>query len=99
MSNRIDKIKLNHWLNIRKTSLDVLNNLLSKHLNHKINFENLENLDEHAIEKISEVLSIPKNKLLINDDVPSFIYNSKKQIESTKRPIRRGGIHYYNYYT
>ena len=60
MSNRIDKIKLNHWLNIRKTSLDVLNDLLSKHLNYTINFENLQNLDEHAIDKISEVLSVPK---------------------------------------
>ena len=28
-----------------------------------------------------------------------FIFNSKKQIEETKRPIKRGGIHYYNYYT
>ena len=32
-------------------------------------------------------------------EAPSFIYNSKETIEKTKRPIKRGGIHYYNYYT
>ena len=99
MSNRIDKLKLNHWLNIRKMTVDVLNELLSKHLNFSVSFDNLDKLDEHAIEKIAEVLSIPKNNIIKNDEVPSFIFNSKKQIEKTKRPIMRGGIHYYNYYT
>ena len=99
MSNRIDKIKLNHWLNIRKTTVDVLNEMLSKHLNFSLSFDNLDKLDEHAIEKIAEVLSIPKNNIIKNEEVPDFVFNSKKQIEKTKRPIRRGGIHYYNYYT
>ena len=99
MNNRIDKIKLNHWLNIRKMTIDVLNDHLSKHINLSVSFENLDSLDDHAIDKISEVLSIPKNNLIKNEEVPSFIFNSKKQIEKTKRPIRRGGIHYYNYYT
>ena len=58
------KIKLNHWLNIRKTTVDVLNEMLSKHLNFSLSFDNLDKLDEHAIEKIAEVLSIPKNKRL-----------------------------------
>ena len=98
MSNRIDKIKLNHWLNIRKTTVDVLNDMLSKHLNFSLSFDNLDKLDEHAIEKIAEVLSIPKNNIIKNEEVPAFVFNSKKQIEKTKRPIRRGGIHYYNYY-
>ena len=99
MNNRIDKLKLNHWLNIRKMTIDVLNDLLSNHINLSISFDNLDNLDDHAIDKISEILSIPKNNLIKNEEVPSFIFNSKKQIEETKRPIRRGGIHYYNYYT
>ena len=99
MNNRIDKIKLNHWLNIRKMTIDVLNDLLSNHINLSVSFDNLDNLDDHAIEKISEILSIPKNNLIKNEEVPSFIFNSKKQIEKTRRPIRRGGIHYYNYYT
>tara|TARA_B100000795_G_C22806907_1_gene445650 strand:+ start:3615 stop:4949 length:1335 start_codon:yes stop_codon:yes gene_type:complete len=99
MSNRIDQIKLNHWLNIRKTTIKVLNELLSKDLNYEVNFENLNEIDERVIKKIGSVLSIPVENILIEDDVPSFIYNSKEQIEKTKRPIKRGGIHYYNYYT
>ena len=41
MSNRVDGIKLNHWLNVRKTSLDVLNKHLSSYINYQITFENL----------------------------------------------------------
>ena len=73
--------------------------MLSSHLNYKISLDNLEKLDKHSVEKIAEVLSVPKENILLNDDVPSFIFNSKKQIEKTRRPIKRGGIHYYNYYT
>ena len=85
MNNRIDKIKLNHWLNIRKMTIDVLNDHLSKHINLSVSFENLDSLDDHAIEKISEILSIPKNNLIKNEEVPSFIFNSKKQIEKNKK--------------
>ncbi len=99
MNNRIDKLKLNHWLNIRKTTIQVLNELLKKDLNYEINFENLDETDERAISKIASVLSIPVENILSEDDVPSFIFNSKEQIEQTRRPIKRGGIHYYNYYT
>ena len=49
MSNRVDKIKLNHWLNIRKTSLDVLNKRLEKHVNYEITFDNLDQLDRASV--------------------------------------------------
>ena len=52
MSNRVDGIKLNHWLNVRKTSLDVLNKHLSSYINYQITFENLDQLDDHAINQI-----------------------------------------------
>ncbi len=91
MSNRIDKIKLNHWLNIRKTTIEVLNELLSKDLNYEINFENLDEVDERVIKKIGSTLSIPVENILIEDEVPSFIYNSKEQIEKTKRTHKKRG--------
>ena len=96
---KIDSIKLNHWLNIRKTSLDVLNKMLKDFINFEIDFENLDELNDFAIEKVAEVLQIPKTKLLKTENVPSYIYNSKEQIEKTRRPITRDGIHFYNYYT
>jgi len=99
MDNRIDKIKLNHWLNIRKTTIHVLNELLRDHLNYELTFDNLNKAGQHSIDKIAEILSVPKSYILKNEEVPSFIYNSKEQIKKTKRPIKRGGIHYYNYYT
>lgn len=99
MINRIDKIKLNHWLNIRKTTIFVLNELLKRDLNYELKFENLNDVDENIIEKIANILSIPKSNILENEETPSFIFNTKNQIEKTKRPIKRGGIHYYNYYT
>ena len=99
MDSRIDKVKLNHWLNIRKTTLDVLNGLLKKHINFELTFENLDQLDSNSVEKLAEILAIPKNNILEQKETPSFIYNSKETIEKSKRPIQRGGIHYYNYYT
>jgi len=80
-------------------SLGVFNKLLNKYTNHQINLESLENLDEHTINHIEKVLDIPKNYLLKPEEVPPFIFNTKEQIEKTKRPIKRGGIHFYNYYT
>jgi len=99
MSNRLNSVKLNHWLNVRKMSLDVFNKLLRKHTNHEIQFDNLENIDEHTINEIIKILDIPKDYITSNDEVPPFIYNSKDQMEKTKRPIIRDGIHFYNYYT
>ena len=99
MSNRLDTVKLNHWLNVRKMSLDIFNKLLAKNTNHQVTLDNLENLDSHTINHIEKILDVPKEYLLIHEDVPPYIYNSKQQIEKTKRPIVRGGIHFYNYYT
>lgn len=99
MGNRIDKLKLNHWLNVRKTTLEVLNKLLSKHINQKIDINDLNKVDDYSIDKIADVLSIPKSHILKTEEIPSYVFNTKDQIEKSKRPINRGGIHYYNYYT
>ena len=95
----IDKIKLNHWLNIRKTTLSVLNDKLRRHSNFKIDLENLESVSENSAKIISQILDIDLNEILKTDEVPNYIIKTKSQINQTKRPIQRGGIHYYNYYT
>ena len=96
---KLDKIKFNHWLNVRKMSIDYLNSLMGKNVNYEISLDNLDTVDVNVIIKIAEILSVPEDYLLENSDVPSFVYKSKEQIERSKRPINRGGIHYYNYYT
>lgn len=95
----IDKIKLNHWLNIRKTTLFVLNEKLRRHSNFEIDFEKLEDVTENSAKLISNILDIDINEILKTEEVPNFIIKTKAQINQTKRPIQRGGIHYYNYYT
>ena len=99
MSNRISRVKLNHWLNIRKTTLSVLNNLLKSHINFHLTLENLNQLDNHSVDKLTEVLSIPPSYIFEQEKIPSYILNTKETIEKTKRPIQRGCIHFYNYYT
>ena len=99
LKNQIDEVKLNHWLNIRKTTFEVLNNYLADRINFKISKNNIEELDKFSIDKIAEVLEIPTSYLLKEEDTPVFLFKTKEEIEKTKRPIYRGGIHFYNYYT
>ena len=95
----VDKFRLIHWLNIRKTTIDVLNQLLSNKINRKISLDDFEDLDMYTASEIAGVLSIPVSNILKNPETPSFLYSSKKDLEKTKRPITRDGIHFYNYYT
>ena len=95
----IDVNKLIHWLNIRKTTFDVLNKKVSRFSNIEIKKNNLENLDTNSVEKISEILEIPTHFILKKNQVPDFIFKSKEDLEKTKRPITRDKIHFYNYYT
>ena len=99
LKNKIDKIKLNHWLNIRKTTFEVLNNYLADRINFKISKNNLAELDKFSIEKIAEILEIPTSYLLQEEDTPAFLFRTKEEIQKTRRPIYRGRIHFYNYYT
>ena len=95
----VDKYRLIHWLNIRKTTVEVLNELLINKINKKISFDDFENLDMYTAKEIANVLSIPVSNILKVDEVPSFLFSSKKDLEKTRRPIKRDGIHFYNYYT
>jgi len=95
----LDKIKLNRWLNIRKTTLKELNKQLKNKINFQISLENCENLDSYATNLIADFLEISSSKLKKKNKTPIFLYSSKSDIEKTKRPINKDGIHFYNYYT
>ncbi len=98
-NNSVDPLKIIHWLNVRKSTFDVLNSYLKDKINFVVNKENLDELDAFSLEKIAEFLDVPKKALITDKSVPSYIHHTKSQIEKTKRPINRGGIHFYNYYT
>ena len=95
----LDKIKLNRWLNIRKTTLDQLNIDLKKKLNFQISLDNCHDLDGYTIKIISDYLEISVDKIRKKNSTPEFLYCSKNDIYKTKRPITKDGIHFYNYYT
>ena len=98
-NNSVDPLKIIHWLNVRKSTFDVLNSYLKDKINFVVNKENLDELDAFSLEKIAEFLDVPKKALTTDNSVPAYMHHTKSQIEKTKRPINRGGIHFYNYYT
>jgi len=94
----LDIIKLNHWLNARKLTLNFFknkNNSLYKKLKKNKNFKST----DREIKILCNNLNVDKNDLVFEKELPEFIFHSKKKIDLTKRPIIRDGIHFYNYYT
>ncbi len=98
-NNLVDPLKIIHWLNVRKSTFDVLNAYLKNKINFVLNKENLSELDSFSLEKVAEFLDVPKKALITDNSVPAYMHHTRSQIEKTKRPINRGGIHFYNYYT
>ena len=94
----IDVLKLNHWLNARKITnqfLSLKHKSLAKKLKRKKNFV----ISKLELKFINLDLSIPTEKIVLQNKVPDYIYWTKNKIKKTKRPIRRDGIHFYNYYS
>lgn len=104
MKFKLDKIKLNHWLNIRKitkqkflsdcdTSLEI-NDLESDEVVFEISVD--------CIENITNYLSVKQEQLVyskLEHDDKGFIFQSKTELYKTKRLIKRDGFDFYNYYT
>ena len=76
-SHNLDKIELNRWLNVRKTTLEHLNKLLKNKINFKITLDNCDSLDKFSVNIIAETLDVPVSKLLKKNNLPSFIFKSK----------------------
>ena len=98
-SINLDKIKFIRWLNIRKTTLNQLNKDLKKKINLKITLDNCENVGGYTLTIIADYLDINPSKISRNNLCPDYILKYKREIDNTKRPIIKDGIHFYNYYT
>ena len=94
----IDVLKLNHWLNARKVTLPLIkkrhNNLYDK-IKKKKNFP----INTKELNFLKSYLNIQQHDISLKKKLPDYIFYSKEKILSTKRPIKRDGIHFYNYYT
>ena len=94
----IDILKLNHWLNARKITLPIIkkkNNKLYKKIKINKNFS----ASNKELNFLTDYLNIQKEDINLKSKLPDYIFYSKKKILSTRRPINRDGIHFYNYYT
>jgi hypothetical protein len=94
----IDFIKLNHWLNARKITAKFIEKkqiTLAKKLSLKKNFS----ISPKELDFINTALSIPTEKIKVQNKIPDYILWNKSKIDKTKRPINRDGIHFYNYYS
>lgn len=94
----LDIIKINHWLNARKLTINsfkVKKLNLYKKLKRNKNFK----CSDNEIDYLLKNLNVNKSDLVLKKILPEYIFKTKKQILSTKRPIKRDGIHFYNYYT
>lgn len=98
-SHILDKIKLNRWLNIRKTTIEQLNLKLKSKINLNVTLDNCESLNKYSIDVIADFLEISPLKLKKTNTTPTYIFKSKKEIDKSKRSIKKDGIHFYNYYT
>ena len=97
-SIKIDIIKLNHWLNARKITGQLIQ-LKQKSLNKKLKLKKNFTITSKELFFLNSELLIPTEKVILLKKIPDFIYWSKTKIEKTKRPIKRDGIHFYNYYS
>ena len=83
-NNSVDPLKIIHWLNVRKSTFDVLNSYLKDKINFVVNKENLDELDAFSLEKIAEFLDVPKKALTTDNSVPAYMHHTKSQIEKQK---------------
>ena len=100
MNNKIliDNVKFNHWLNLRKTTVNELIKK-KKSLKNKINTKKKFFLNNLQIDFIEDYLKVSKDSIRFKDNLPKYIFWSRERIEKSKRSINRDGIHFYNYYS
>lgn len=94
----IDIVKFNHWLNVRKITIE---QLIKKKNSLKNKIKNSKNfiLNNNEIDFVADYLKISKESICLEKKITQYIFWNRKKIEKTKRPIKRDGIHFYNYYS
>ncbi len=94
----VDILKINHWLNVRKVTINYIfkrNKTLANKIKLKKNFS----LNEKELDFLTSKLFIPYNQIQLETKIPQYIFWNSEKIKRTKRPIKRDGIHFYNYYS
>jgi hypothetical protein len=97
----IHAVRLQHWMNARKLTLPMLADLAEVPpgvLDQVIG--GLQSDVSYAVARqLAGALHVELGRLSAGDELPTFIYQSRAELESTRRPLQRDGIHFYNYYS
>jgi hypothetical protein len=101
-SIRVDSFKVMHWLNARKLTPELAAQTIG------IAFETLHPITEaesctfpaEVVERLAHCLNIDAHQIAADDAAsPRVIVMKRQEIEASRRPIHRDGIHFYNYYS
>jgi len=93
----IDPVKLLHWLNARKITPAMASARAGFAVGALIDGNAEMGMSEAA--RLADILNVAVEHLALRAAAPAVIYATKRDIDATRRPIERGGIHFYNYYT
>jgi len=93
----IDSVKLLHWLNARKITPPMASERAGFTVDALVDGNT--DIARPKVERLAEILNVSVEHLALREPTPAVIYASKQDVAATKRPINRGGIHFYNYYT
>lgn len=98
----LDGIRLLHWMNVRKATVDLIavrTGIERETLTRLTNVDTGE-LPLADADRLADTLDIALDELRHRDGTPPcVIWHSRDAIMATRRPIDRGGIHFYNYYS
>jgi hypothetical protein len=98
----LDSFKLMHWLNARKLTVDLAAQMagVSPEILSSAAKADTYPLPPDILEKLAGCLNVDVHQLAADGGrLPSVIIMTDSEIKATCRPIRRDGMHFYNYYS
>jgi hypothetical protein len=98
----VDSFKVMHWLNARKLTLELAAQTIgiASETFHPITETESCVFPADVVERLAQCLNIDAHQIAAdNAALPQVIVMKRHEIEASRRPIHRDGIHFYNYYS
>lgn len=97
----IDSYRLVHWMNVRKVTPEQVADAAGcdPALLHAATASGLFEASADLGTRLGEVLGTTVDRLTADRERPEAVVMTAEEVAATCRPIRRSGLHFYNYYT
>lgn len=96
----IDRYRLMHWLNARKMPIEEIERLTESTLIRQLLEGKQDDLSLGDVNALARTLGLSLDEFTREGQpYPSVIHMSHEELLSTRREVRRGGRHYYTYYS